>query len=100
MGSLVQLPWKEENHLHLPARQWAWQGEFCLPSAFGGTPGLQPIGHREREGGEREEEEDTAYLIPSRSISPNLNQLLVEFECLLINRAAVKLGRGNLDVGF
>jgi hypothetical protein len=31
------------------------------------------------------------YLIPSRSLSPYLDQLLVELQCLLINRAAVKL---------
>jgi len=53
-----------------------------------------------REGLRGEEEEDTAYLIPSRSISPNLDQLLVELECLLVNRAAVELRRGDLDVGF
>ena len=55
------------------------------------------VSERGAKGGE---EEDTAYLIPSRSISPNLDQLLIELECLLVNRAAVELRRGDLDVGF
>jgi hypothetical protein len=41
--------------------------------------------------------EDT-YLIPPRPIRPNLNQLLIKLQCLLIDRATVELRRIDLDI--
>ena len=76
------------------------KGSFAFPAHLAVRRGSDLSTIVSERGAKGEEEEDTAYLIPSRSISPDLNQLLVELECLLVNRAAVEFRRGDLDVGF